>query len=202
MYKNIIFDVGEVMFSYRWVEALAMGGISLEEAKVVGPKAFYDPLWTELDLGIRPYFDVVSDLSKAYPEYSEAITNFLTNVENMPLDRPRVWEKVHELKKKGYRLFLLSNYSEYMFSRHTKGKPFIDDMDGMMISYMVHICKPDEGIYRALLEKYDLDPTESLFLDDRPENVEGAAKCGIEGIVVTGEDMLLGELDRLINEAG
>ena len=98
MYKNIIFDVGEVMFSYRWVEALAMGGISLEEAKVVGPKAFYDPLWTELDLGIRPYFDVVSDLSKAYPEYSEAITNFLTNVENMPLDRPRVWEKVHELK--------------------------------------------------------------------------------------------------------
>ena len=86
-----------------------------------------------------------------------------------------------------------------MFSRHTKGKPFIDDMDGMMVSYMVHINKPDEGIYRALLEKYDLKPEESLFFDDRPENVEGAAKCGIDGIVVTGQEMLLEELDKLMN---
>ncbi len=199
MYKNIIFDVGEVMFDYQWIEAVKMGGTTMEEALVLGPKLFKDPLWAELDLGVRPYFEVVEELAIKNPGYEDVVRNFLTNVENMPKDRPAVWEKVHELKKCGYKLFIVSNYSEYMFSRHTKGKPFIDDMDGIMVSYMVHINKPDEGIYRALLEKYDLKPEESLFFDDRPENVEGAAKCGIDGIVVTGQEMLLGELDKLMS---
>ena len=199
MYRNIIFDVGEVMFDYQWIEAVRMGGTTMEEALVLGPKLFNDPLWKELDLGVRPYFEVVEEMAANNPEYADVVRKFLTNVENMPKDRAAVWEKVHELKKCGYKLYIVSNYSEYMFSRHTKGKPFIDDMDGMMVSYMVHINKPDEGIYRALLEKYDLKPEESLFFDDRPENVEGAAKCGIDGIVVTGQDMLLEELDKLMN---
>ena len=198
MYKNIIFDVGEVMFDYQWIDALAMGGTTREEALKLGPKLFENPHWNELDLGIRPYFEVVEELSSEYPEYSQVITNFLTNVQNMPKDRPRVWNRVHILKEKGYKLYILSNYSEFMFSTHTKDKPFIKDMDGIMVSYMVNICKPDEGIFRALLEKYDLKPEESLFFDDRPENIEGGKRCGIDGIVVTGQEMLIDELEKLI----
>ena len=50
----------------------------------------------------------------------------------------------------------------------------------------------------ALLEKYDLKPEESLFFDDRPENIEGGKRCGIDGIVVTGQELLIDELEKLI----
>ena len=197
MIKNIIFDVGEVLFSYGWIDAMVLAGESRESAEFVGPLIFDDPLWKELDLGIRPYFEVVEDMCRKYPEYAGSIRTFLTNVEVMPKDRPEVWKEVHKLKEKGYHLYLLSNYSEYMFSIHTKDKPFMNDIDGAMVSYMVHINKPNEGIYRALLDKYTLDPSECLFFDDRAENVEGAGKVGIKAITVVSEEFLLEELRKL-----
>ncbi len=197
MYKNIIFDVGEVLLSYRWVDALAQAGTKYEDAMVIGPKLFNSPHWAELDLGVRPYFDVVEDLAKEAPGYEDAVRKFLTDVENMLIGRPKVWKEVHRLKEKGYKIYLLSNYSEYMFTRHTADKPFIKDIDGAMVSYMVNINKPDKGIYEALLNKYDLDPSECIFFDDRKENTDGALLCGIAAVTVTGEDMLIEELKKL-----
>lgn len=197
MIKNIIFDVGEVLFSYGWIEALVIAGESRESAEVLGPKVFDDPLWKELDLGIRPYFEVVEDMCRKYSDHADSIRKFLTNVEVMPKDRPEVWKEVHKLKEKGYHLYLLSNYSEYMFSIHTKDKPFMKDIDGAMVSYMVNVNKPDERIYRALLDKYGLDSSECLFFDDRAENTEGAAKIGIRAMTVTSEEFLLEELRKL-----
>lgn len=196
MYKNIIFDVGEVLFSYRWHEAIMMAGATDEEATIIGPKLFNHPLWKDLDLSIRPYWDVVSDLANTQPEYSKIITKFLTDLENMPLDRPRVWEEVKRLKEKGYNLYLCSNYSEYMFKTHTNGKPFMQYIDGAMVSYMDHECKPDAAIYNDLLQKYNLNPSECIFLDDRKENIEGAKKVGIDGIQVLSEEFLLNELAK------
>lgn len=197
MYKNIIFDVGEVLFGYQWIGALEQAGPSHEVAKVLGPQLFDDPLWKELDLGVRPYFEVVEEMASKHPEYHDAVVEFLTRVERMPLSRPKVWEEVHRLKEKGYKIFVLSNYSEYMFGIHTKNRPFLADLDGAMVSYMIHVNKPDARIYQALLEKYGLNPEECLFFDDRPENTAGAIACGIDAITVTGEDFLIGQLRKL-----
>lgn len=195
-YKNIIFDVGEVLLSYRWKAALAEGGCSTEEANELGPKVFASKYWPQLDLGIRPYFEVAEDLASEFPEYHDVVMNFLTEVKRMPLPRPKVWAEVHRLKEKGYGIYLLSNYSEYMFTNHTEGLPFIDDISGKMVSYMININKPDQGIYEALMSKYDLKPSECIFFDDRAENIEGAKKCGIAGIVVTDEEFLLEQLKK------
>ena len=198
MYKNIIFDVGEVLFSYGWKEALMLAGASYEDALILGKNLFDDPVWGELDLGVRPYWEVVDELSSKYPPFKAVITQFLTNVEVMPKSRPVIWELVKQLKGKGYKLYLLSNYSEYMFSRHTAGRPFMDEIDGAIVSYMVNINKPDRGIYEALLNKYNLNASECLFFDDKLENVEGARACGIDAIQVLDEPMLAGELIKLI----
>ena len=49
------------------------------------------------------------------------------------------------------------------------------------------MIKPDAGIYRHLLQTYDLIPEECLFIDDRAENVEGAKKEGMAGVVFGGD---------------
>ena len=49
-----------------------------------------------------------------------------------------------------------------------------------MISAQVRLVKPDPAIYRHLLEQFALDPTETVFFDDRPENVAGARAAGLQ----------------------
>ena len=74
-------------------------------------------------------------------------------------------------------------------------------MDGMVISYEVHSIKPDHAIYRHILDKYDLKPEESMFFDDRAENVEAARDLGIEAVQITSEDMLLEILNKLTDDS-
>lgn len=61
---------------------------------------------------------------------------------------------------------------------------------------MIHKAKPDEAIYKALCDKYNLDKSESIFFDDREENVDGAMKFGIKAVRILSEQVLLDELDK------
>ena len=54
--------------------------------------------------------------------------------------------------------------------------------DGGVASCEVHINKPDPRIYKALLDKYQLKAGESVFIDDRLENVQAAFRLGFAGI--------------------
>ncbi|MBR2258013.1 MAG: HAD family phosphatase [Blautia sp.] len=200
-YKNIIFDVGNVLIGFRWEDMLMKDhGMSEEAALSFGNMIFSDPLWKEFDLAVIPYEEVIERYVKNYPDYEADIRWFFSHTELMSVPRPRVWEKVGRLKQAGYAVYLLSNYSRQMLGTHTGGAAFHDYLDGGVISYQVHVIKPDEQIYRKLLEKYGLSARESIFFDDRSDNVEAALALGMGGIVVTDEQQLIKELERLIRQ--
>jgi len=200
MIKNLIFDVGNVLFHYRWMEALMDTGLTREEALDAGPKIFDEtPLWREFDAGNVDLDGIIKGYGDLFPEYRENIKEFIINADRMPLDRPEVWEKMKVLKDKGYRLYLLSNYSEYLFNEHTKGKPFIDLIDGRIVSYEVHQIKPDESIYYSLLNKYDLNPNECVFFDDRPENTQTAQRLGIRSYTIESREHINEILQKYID---
>lgn len=50
--------------------------------------------------------------------------------------------------------------------------------------------------YKALCDKYNLDKSESIFFDDREENIDGAMKFGIKAVRILSEQVLLDELDK------
>ena len=56
-----------------------------------------------------------------------------------------------------------------------------------MISADVHMVKPDEGIYHKFIERFSVNPSECLFIDDREDNVSGAVKSGINAVVYKGD---------------
>lgn len=201
MIKNLIFDVGNVLFHYRWLEALVDTGMTKEQAAETGPKIFDEtPLWREFDAGNIDLPGIIEGYGELFPEFKDNIAEFITRAERMPIDRPEVWEKMKLLKDKGYKIYLLSNYSDYLFNRHTEGKAFLDYIDGKVVSYEVHYTKPQKEIYEILLSKYNLKPEESLFFDDREENVQTAVSLGISGCVVKSREHINKELEKLINE--
>lgn len=198
MIKNLIFDVGGVLFDYRWKEMFMDYGLDEDNAIRVGTQMFNDPdrTWDIFDLGIKSDEEIADIFCKKYPGDEDVIRWFIRHGEYMQVPRPKVWKKVHELKQKGYKIYILSNYPESLFKKNTEYADFMDDIDGLMVSYMIHKAKPAEDIYKALCDKYGLDRSESIFFDDRSENVEGAIKFGMKSVKILSEQVLLDELDR------
>ena len=116
----------------------------------------------------------------------------------MHVGRPEVWEKVRLLKERGVHIYLLSNYSKILFEKHTKDADFMNVIDGKVVSYQIHMIKPDERIYHYLLERYRLEPGECLFFDDRAANVDAAKKLEIPAEQVTSRKMLNERLEQLL----
>lgn len=189
MIRNIIFDVGDVLLSYRWEAMLTEDrGLSKERAHLIAGHMFSSPYWGIMDLGTETEEEVLFHWGQSFPDEVNDMRWFITHCDLMPVARPQVWEAVHRLKEKGYSLYILSNYSDYLFSCHTKGRPFIADMDGALVSYMIHRKKPDPYIYTSLLDRYQLKADESFFYDDRAENTAAAEALGIRSFTVPKND--------------
>lgn len=198
--KNIIFDVGNILLGYRWKEMLLEHGLDEERAKRIGRGIFDSPHWAEFDAGQISMKELADAFSEEHPDLEEDARWFLGHAELMRVERPEVWELVKKLKEKGYHIYLLSNYSEELFTIHTKGTPFMELIDGAVVSYQIHELKPEPPIYEYLLEKYRLKREECLFFDDRPENTEAARKLGIAAVTIRGgsEELLKEEIVKLL----
>ena len=202
MIRNLIFDVGNVLIEYRWFEMLTEDyGLSAEEANRIGSEMFENDLWgIQLDGGKITLDEAILEYGKLYPKDITVMEWFLRNGELMAVKRPEIWEKVAALKGKGYKIYILSNYSKELFEKHTQGASFLNVLDGGIVSYQVKEIKPDRRIYELLLNKYDLKPEECLFFDDRADNVETARKMEIQAIQVTSREMLNETLDKMLAE--
>lgn len=109
----------------------------------------------------------------------EALKLFLTGVK--PFDY--TVDLIKSLKKKGYKVYYLSNWDNAGFTLcKQKGIfDFLDLFDGGIVSYQVRMAKPNPKIYKLLINKYKLNPENCLFYDDKKENVDAACKLGING---------------------
>lgn len=198
--KNIIFDVGSVLIGYRWFDMCMDKGIPQDKALRIGKAFFQSLLWADYDAGLVSTKELTEAVVKEEPELEEEIRWFIGNAQLMLVKRPEVWELVRQLKEKGYHIYLLSNYSEDLFTIHTTGLDFLKWIDGGVISYQIHEIKPYPPIYQHLLKKYDLKAEECLFFDDREENTEAARKLGFEAVTVIegSEELLKEELKKLL----
>ena len=104
---------------------------------------------------------------------------------------------LHELKARGYRVYMLSNLAKESYD-YIHRYDFFNELDGGVFSYQERVCKPEEKIYRTLLERYALQPEETLFFDDSAENIEAAQRLGIHGIVFTELSVVRPQAERLL----
>ena len=83
-------------------------------------------------------------------------------------------QHLHDL---GFGVYILSNIPEDCYL-YLKENGLFRDIDGGIFSYQERKIKPDFAIYKALLQKYELDASECLFIDDKAENIEAARTLG------------------------
>ncbi|MBR6222045.1 MAG: HAD-IA family hydrolase [Lachnospiraceae bacterium] len=200
MIKNIIFDVGNVLIDFCWKKLMISLGFSDEIIKALGSRMVCSPYWNELDLNEKDEHEVVETFKKEIPEYAKEIDEFFGHMEGLVEVYPGSAPWIKSLKDRGFNVYLLSNYPERAWKIHEKGQfDFIEYVDGAVVSYEYKLTKPDRRIYQTLLDKYSLDPSECIFLDDKPENVEAARNLGIKSILVRNQEQAKLDLDDTLS---
>jgi putative hydrolase of the HAD superfamily len=184
MIKNIVFDIGNVLFGYEPRHILNQ---LLPENKF--HDAYLDhfinaQIWQDLDRGIIEETALVDFLETKIndPNLEDNLTiiinNFIYHLNLISGSR-----KLFLTLKKQYPIYLLSNFQAVPFSKLREMNPFLYQADGCIISAHHHLMKPEPEIYKLLLKKFNLIPNETVFIDDLETNIEGAKSFGINGIV-------------------
>lgn len=96
-------------------------------------------------------------------------------------ERPGMRDLVKRLKA-NYRVALLRNQNDEAHALFEKKFGLPKLFDGQVISGRVGAKKPDEKIFRVLLENFNEKPEKTIFIDDAAENVDAAKKVGIGAI--------------------
>ena len=197
MIKNIVFDIGNVLTDYTWNKYLHSFGFSEEVCERVAIATVKSKEWGEFDRGVMTVEAVVDTLVQNAPELEKEIRTFTADMSGLveKVDYAIPW--IEELKAKGYKVYYLSNFSEKAEKECAPALDFIPYADGGILSYQDKMIKPEPEIYKCLLDRYELNPDECVFLDDVEANVEGARKQGIHGIVFTTKEAAVAELEKL-----
>lgn len=189
--------MGNVLIDFRWRALYHEMGLTGEKFEKMALATVLDPVWNEFDRGVwsdemmlEAFIKNAPDLEKEMKEFmNERFTGLLKK-----FDYTDEW--MDALKAKGYRIYILSNFSRKAYRDCAKELDYISKADGAVISYKVGMIKPDPEIYRYLLDTYDIEPSEAVFIDDTADNIEAAKKLGINTILFTGKDAADEELHR------
>ncbi len=171
--KNIIFDLGGVVVKHdtsKYTKELVEFFVYLR-----------DPMpqfWKDYDRGTISFDDMKNALALHNRITIEECDKYIEESITMHIPIPSTLTLLEDLKAAGYKLFVLSNMpQEYI--RQIRSLDVYRFFDGDIISSEVGFIKPEVEIYNTLLERFNLVAEESLFLDDRAQNVEGAKEAGL-----------------------
>lgn len=187
--STVIFDIGDVLVSANIKDYLvADPEVSNEIVDELLKLWFIDKDEVDDTMDLDTYREIVNkrmgvEFSKYIPKLFQYNIDCVTAFDyTIPM--------IQDLKDKGYKVYYLSNWSAWTYDLlQEAGKfDFLELMDGGVFSYDVGYMKPDEEIYKILLNKYKINPEEAVFFDDREENIEAANKLGIHGVHFTRHD--------------
>ena len=124
-------------------------------------------------------------LIKKYPNYKIPIEafygRFLEMIDGIYEENLKI---ALNLKKKGKKIYILSNFPGDQFDIFASNYDFVKEFDDMIISGKVGMKKPDPEIYKLCISKFNCNPKKTLFVDDRPENTLAAEKQDFQTITL------------------
>ncbi|WP_417230129.1 HAD family hydrolase [Thermophilibacter sp.] len=197
--RAIVFDMGNVLMTFDGAHFASRFTDTPEDAALLNGALFAAPIWALLDSGtvshetarrvaaahlpkrLHPNLD---ECFRRWPELSEP----LQDVNDLAI----------RLKGEGYKIYVLSNANVNIMEQLGHA-PAASHLDGVVVSGIERIMKPDPAIFRLLCERYELAPEACLFVDDNADNCEGARVAGMHAYHFTGD---AAELEATIRALG
>ena len=192
-FEGFIFDYGGVLVQHQTAEDQA------RMAAVAGipPEKFSESYWAErldYDKGLVTNVEYWNGIAqKRGVLLSARQIDDLSELDTeswMRFDQP-MWDWINELRRVGKRVAMLSNMPRELGEALKSRTDRLRSFDHVTLSYEVRSAKPEAVIYEECVEGIGTAPEQTLFLDDRIENVQGAEMLGIRAMQFTSRDEVL-----------
>lgn len=200
MIKNIIFDFGGVLLDWN-PRYLYKSYFNNDEEMEHFLEDICNGEWNIKQDAGRPFVEAVKELQAKFPEYAEAIQMYDDDWEKMlKCELPESIDLLKELKTMGYGIYGLTNWSAEKIGYAFANYSFFSLFDGIVVSGVEKVVKPDRKIYEILLERYSLKPGECVFIDDNQDNVDMAKVLGVNAIRFDNIGNVKEHLETLLNK--
>lgn len=199
MIHAIIFDIGNVLIDFCWRKMLQGFGLEGEDFEIVANATVRNPDWNEFDRGVLSVEEIIDRFAEKAPEYRSYIAKIFEDPRKMieQYDYAKSW--IQELKDRGYKVYILSNWSEPTYYACKDNElDFVSLVDGAVFSFQEHLIKPDKKIFEVICERYDINPDEAVFLDDNEANVISSRAFGLHTIHFKNYAQGRAELEELL----
>jgi putative hydrolase of the HAD superfamily len=194
---NVVFDLGGVLLSWNPQEMLEKSFADPAVREIARREVMMHPDWLEIDRGTYTFDEAIDRFVVSSGLPRETIQAFMDSVPHSLTAKPETVDLLHRVKNAGNSVYCLSNMPGETFEFLEANRDFWHAFDGLVISARVGHCKPEPAIYHHLLKTFDLTPSETVFIDDMPENIEAAKREGIHGIRFETAAQVETELRRL-----
>ncbi|MDX1937357.1 MAG: HAD family phosphatase [Flavihumibacter sp.] len=200
-YNTIIFDLGAVLIDWNPLHVYG-NYFESEEKKDYFFQNICTPDWNEEQDAGRSIVAATQELVAKFPEWEQPIRDFYGRWTEM-LGGP-ITESVaifKDLKETGrYKIYALTNWQASLFEIALVRYNFLHWFDGRVVSGEEKTRKPFAEFYQRLLNRYQVNPAQAVFIDDNLRNIKGAETLGIKSIHFKNPEQLraaLKELDLL-----
>jgi HAD superfamily hydrolase (TIGR01509 family) len=198
MIKNVIFDIGNVLLEFKPLDYLRKTFNDDNLEKFLYKEVFQCKEWLHLDRGILTQDEAIKIISLRNPKQEVHIKRCMDNWIDILSPIEGTVKILNELKENGYKLYLLSNFHSLAFEAVYSRYDFFKHFDGGIISYKENLLKPESEIYTKLLDTYNLNAEECLFIDDTLVNIEVASSLCIKTVHFKNCEMLEKSLSEFI----
>lgn len=201
MIKNLVFDFGKVLVDYDFerffIKYIPDMGRCLRFVPVLHNVA----LQQLLDREEEPFDVIMERVINDNKEFEPEIRVFCERYQEIITgEMPGMRELLTQLKSEGFKLYGLTNWCSKVYTTIDQ-YPIFKLLDGYVISSEEHLIKPEPAIYQCLFDRFQLNPEETLFADDRAENIEGGRALGMQGIVFQNAQQYEAELREILNRS-
>jgi putative hydrolase of the HAD superfamily len=185
--KTIIFDFGGVIIDIDpQITIQKLQELGFTNVEKIRSKDFIDDIVRKFERGIftpevfRHRLRVFLEIEITDQQIDDAWNALIYDI---PAERIEVLEQV----KKDYKMFLLSNSNELHYDIYVRDlqlrfgyREFDELFDKAYFSFDTHLSKPDPEAFEFILYQHELDPAETLFIDDNEDNIKAARDLGIK----------------------
>lgn len=181
--RIVVFDLGGVLLDWnpRHLYRKIFAGDEVAMERFLTDVCHSD--WNLAQDAGRDFDDAIAALMPQHREHLPLITAWRDRFGEM------IASELHDtvavaadLRARGVPLYALTNWSHETFPSQRHRFAFMDWFRGIVVSGEEKVIKPDPRIFRILLDRYGLDASDTVFIDDNPRNAQAATALGMHGL--------------------
>ena len=197
--NTIIFDLGNVLIDWNPHHVFTDTYFDFPEKRVYFFNNICTMDWNEQQDAGRSIVEATQELIEKFPDWEQPIRDYYgrwTEMLGGPI--PETVEIFRQLKASGkYKIYALTNWQAGLFDIALVRYNFLHWFDGRVVSGEEKIRKPFPEFYQRLLDRYNVNPAEALFIDDSLRNIKAAEGMGINSIHFQSSKQLNSDLQKL-----